>query len=1357
MRMSSSLNDLPDPFSRPRELAGDPARQAVASIRGIVYQIWWSIDAWLRLRSPDEVIFLEGAEDLDRITSSGAIAGQVKHEVESLSLNNKRSHEALENFWALSLRESTRRVDFHYITTASAARERDAQFEGLTGLEAWRIAQTNAEMAARIQAYLAPKLASNSAMRSFLTSATSEQVQERLIRRVHWFLDQPGLESVKQSVDDRLVVRLSQANVPLSYAGTVRDRLHAFACDVLVRSEPTRRCLGLADLLREVDAATTEHVPVPAMQYQQFRRALQAGAFDPGAVLLRVMRLPLPQAPAPLLNRTSLVEHVRLRMAERKAVLLTGTIYKGKTTIAQLVANELCPDAWWFPVASRSGVDTDNLLKAIAAGIADESTPSLIVVDNIDLSPSAHTAYGQALALLVSRAIRSGRGLLLTARGESTEAAQLSDFASIEAIDVPELSVEEVQQHCLTNGCPEGLSQVWAAFICSATGGHPKLVQVRIAELGTKGWPAPAPADITSTSPAITTAKQVARRMLSETVAPETAAFVYTAAEATFPLTRPMLLSLTRAVGGIINGGDVIDALQGKWLEQALVGRFSVTPMLKGSATEVWPPDRRQLAHSHIYDAIAGVRSLNVADAAALLFHAYIAQNASRLLHCAHTLETIGEETISAAVFQQLVWLPYVSLSEGQRFFEPQPLVSAILRQLQFSVADHVDSESLPTILSRWSDEVRQIPEQEPRAALEVMRCSKLLCNRNPRIPLRSKLAAIGTLSKLTGEAADVAEELRCQFMAQYNGALDGIPESATSTQFYLSLQAPSVRGLKDLEEVLDWLELDSDAEERQAFEAVLHWPLVNSSGAFVHGAWASRHSSETEWAPMVALLSRADAIARRFSLVQFGSEVARATSIVQSEHLHDHAAAMQTLADAASTFGETTTILEQRVNALFQVNDDIGALAVWDSLISDPEAMTAIDAFAFRRAGISACRLERWVQAERYFLAGSAVPAAYQLAITKFGLVVDASHVAALSGAPQRAARMLSDIVADLPAAAWEDGHENWEALLRVVNSTFNLIEAVAKQEDISTLSLPFGQASAPGLSFGASQPNQALRTQLAIARSGLLASQLGDVSPKYRAQLDAARTSNFPLVRFIVAKALLAFEFNAGAGAGFVSVLAAFERAFNTLASFPDREQTIQSDGGDTPPTQSKLNVEGLFAVFAAGAICCDSPVQVVTAWHDEASRTWGTGSPVVTALADMSRGLALSNQAARDVASGRLERSIGERFGAALALMRGPTLNPEETFRIQVLLASATVCFSEGSVLQVTFGRAVARRFADVWKKFASSPFLLVSPRTSVPSLRASISAVEQGIGSIRALLTAAAQAVGATLGEVGVRLE
>ena len=176
----------------------------------------------------------------------------------------------------------------------------------------------------------------------------------------------------------------------------------------------------------------------------------------------------------------------------------------------------------------------------------------------------------------------------------------------------------------------------------------------------------------------------------------------------------------------------------------------------------------------------------------------------------------------------------------------------------------------------------------------------------------------------------------------------------------------------------------------------------------------------------------------------------------------------------------------------------------------------------------------------------------------------------------------------------------------------------------------------------------------------------------------------------------------------------------------------------------------------MFAAGAICCDDPAQALAVWRDEALRTWGAGSPVVSALADISRGLALSSQAARDVASRRVERSIGETFGAALTLMRGPALGPEGTYRIQVLLASTTVCFSEGLVLQMTFGRPVARRLSAEWQRLASSPFLFRSPR-SLPALLETVAAVEQGKSSIRALLTAAAQPIGTVLGEVGSRLE
>src|SRR5882724_9083268 len=51
--------------TQPPPLAGDPRRQAVPSIRGTVYQAWWSIDAWLRLTDENTVIYLEGAEDFD--------------------------------------------------------------------------------------------------------------------------------------------------------------------------------------------------------------------------------------------------------------------------------------------------------------------------------------------------------------------------------------------------------------------------------------------------------------------------------------------------------------------------------------------------------------------------------------------------------------------------------------------------------------------------------------------------------------------------------------------------------------------------------------------------------------------------------------------------------------------------------------------------------------------------------------------------------------------------------------------------------------------------------------------------------------------------------------------------------------------------------------------------------------------------------------------------------------------------------------------------------------------------------------------------------------------------------------------
>lgn len=1348
--------DSDSPMSEPpRELPADARRQAVAPIRGVIYQLWWSIDAWLRLSTPDEVIYLEGAEDFDKASAVEAIAQQVKSEVDGISLNNQRALKALENFWILRTREAARTVAFHYISTAPAVVEQDAAFGGITGMSAWNVARGNADMAASLQKYLAPKLAEDSALRAFLEAEDAAAVQTHLFRPVHWFLNQPGLDGVQRSVEDRVVHRLHGAGIRLSYSAAVCDRLYSFVSDVVVRPESASRMLTAADLLRQIEVATTEHVAVPALQYAQFMRALEAGEYDPGRALLEMMKLEMPSAPTPLLNRDALVQRVRERIDAHAAVLLTGSVHKGKTTLAQLVGHAVCPEAWWFPLANRTAVETDNLLRALIAAMVRSDVPSLIVIDNIDMSPLAFSGFGAALSILVTQAVRSGRTLLFTARGESAESEQLAPVAGLEVIDVPTMSPGEVDEQCRAYGCPADLSGVWGALICGLTQGHPKLVQVRIAELEMERWPAPTGADMVTASPAVRTARGTARSMLSRTVSPEVASFVYTASAATYPLSRSMLLALAQAIGGLANGGDVIDSMAGKWLEQSLPGRLSVTPLLRGATEQLWTEEQAQLAHARLFDAIASVRQLDVSDASSLLFHAYLAKDGQRLLTGAQIVETIDEAAVAKALYQQLTWLPFVALDPGQRFFSPHAMVSVMLRQVQFNVASETGSSEIVRVLDRWTEEVDLVEDAEVRESLEIARCSRLVVNRNPLVPLRAKLAAIQSLSHRRGEMADYVEGMARRVLDESRGIDLEVPKDATTTQFYLSLQASSLRGLSDFAGVLDWLELDADEDSRAEFDSVLRWPLVNSCGAFVHGAWATGCTERTDWRPVLELLQRARRIASSYRLSRFGSEVARATSIVRSEHVDDPVGAMKVLDDAAFVFGETLTIAEQRVNVLFQTKNYSAALDQWEALFERPGAADELDAFAYRRAAISACHLQRWGTAEKWFMDGANVSALRTLAITRFGLVVDGCRAMAIAGDCQRAARRLADVILKAPEEATDSSEESWSAVLGVTAATCKIIEDLASGRVGDAHSMAYGRASEPGLNFGPPTAGQEHRALLVATNVGYLAAQLGDVPEEMEGILCSAMQSMVPLVRFLGAQAMLAFEFTRGSYKDVISAIAYFEKAMNTMHCLPDRQASRETQPDLTPTEGSKLSNDGFVALFAAGVICNDEPMKAMAAWQGQAVMAWGEDAPAVRSLKEMAASLTMTADDARWVLDDVQGHSAEKVFGAATVLLREMN-SPVRTLQLQSLLASLVVCTAEGFLLQETFTRAIARRFAPAWKEFSSNAFLFISPRVSVPGLRQVVADVEAGRVGTKALLGAAAVALGLDPESYGSRI-
>jgi len=1324
----------------PAQLPGDPRRQAVSSIQGTVYQAWWSIDAWLRLVDADEVIYLEGAEDFDIVRAGSAITVQVKQNAGSISLGNAKAHEALENFWVLSGKEPTRRVDFHYLTTSSIAMEQDACFDGLKGIEAWRVAQTNPEMAAKVARYLETKLDAKSSLRAFLAAATPELVQQRLIQRFYWLTNQPDLEVVKRSVNNRIVELLDSQRRSVSLSSKVQKFLESRFWDVVLDPSSAERCLTRAELLRQVEAATTAYLPVPVDQLPDL-----IGNARPGLGLLNLLVQKAPKPPEPLLRRPALTQRLEELVKQRRVVLLTGTVYKGKTTLAQLVASTLCPEAWWINLTERRLDQVDIVLLALAGRIESGDCPNLVVIDDLDVSPMAHRVYRDSLALVLHRASATGRGVLLTAQGASSDSAVVQDFKDVHLLEVPEMSTQETQALCSENGCPEALCEIWGTFVTMWTRGHPKLVQVRMAELAARGWPKPSPDDLTTQSSAVSSARQMARQLLSESVPGPTAEFVYLASECSVPMHRSVAIRLAEAVEGLTNAGDIVDSLTGKWLERIEGNWFRATALLQGVAAEVWSPEKHKLAHIRLHDAILAKSPLDPSEAAALLFHAYIGGERTRLAFTGMRLQVIKGDDAEREVERQLLWLPLVALEAGQSITD-DVMAGAIIRGLQFRVASTLDSDSLPRICERWADDIEQIPSPEAKSTMLAMMWFSIGLSQSLKVPLRPRLKAIAGIPTLPRELLETQADAARRVFEEADET-SGLPASCTTVQAVLLFTIRSVRDTVSFDEFLQWLDMVATEDIRRQFDEMLEWPIVQGLGAFVQGAWAAKHEDTPKWEPWLSLFERVDDYAKRRASPRFGREAAKARATILTEYFERSEDALVLLDQAETAFGSSAVLLEQRANVLFHRKDDEMVLKILSQLTSNPAGKVALDPFAYRRAGVSAARLKRWGDAERIFLTAVDSIERGSFDVTKFGLQVDAALVVSLGGNHAEASRLLVEAVLSLPPEAAVEGDERWEAVQRATAEVCRVIEKAYWKKTEAESRIQPGDASSPVLKVPKVEPGQAARSEMTRIQVMHLATTLG-VGPSSVAQeVETLVGSKHVLVRWFASEARVALSYASGAGTGFIRALVAFETAMADLAGKRHSLSPLESDGGPAPNLM--VAPERWFGLLVAGIVCSGPNLIVhLEKWLDESSQELG-GDAALTSVVRL-----VIDGALRPAES--LEKIIMDtanprpvRCGAAAMLLQDMPV-ASRTLQLQGFLASALVS-DESITRQELFNHHIARHFAVSWRAHAQNRFQFYSPSTSVPALLRALDDVEGGNGTLRRVLLAAASALRLPLGD------
>ncbi|TKB63207.1 MAG: hypothetical protein E8D47_13205 [Nitrospira sp.] len=1070
------------------------------------------------------------------------------------------------------------------------------------------------------------------------------------------------------------------------------------------------------------------------------------GNAPPGLNLLKLLIQKSPCPPNPLLRRPTLTQRLEELVKQRRVILLTGSVFKGKTTLAQLVATALCPEAWWINLTERKLSEADNILLALAGQIETGDCPSLVIIDDLDISPTAHRAYRDSLGLVLYRAKAGGRSVILTALGASNTSAVMQDFPNIELLDVPEMTAEETTTLCTQHGCPEMLSEVWGNIVRMTTFGHPKLVQIRIADLASRGWPELNPNDFIAQPPILKPIRQVVRDLLISSVSTSVAEFVYLVSESSLLLRRSIAIKIAESVEGITNAGDVVDSLTGRWFECIEGNWFRATALLQGVVGDVWSPEKRKLGHVRLYKAILANSPLDPPEAAALLFHAFFAQDRALLTHTAIRLQTLENHAVKEKVERQLLWLPFVSLEPGQPFTD-DPTTGVILRQLQFQVASTLDADTLPQIIDRWLEEIELVSHPLAKPPILAVAWSSIGFSQNTKVPLKHRLQAVSGIGTLPTELQDIQTGSNRSLLAGEDVSNAGIPPTATTEEMMLLFSNQYVRSAANLEELLNWLENEASDNLRQQFDIMLEWPITQAVGAFIQGAWSATHEETNDWEPWLTLLGRVDDYSKRHASPRFGREAAKARAILLTEYLERSNDALSVLERAVCDFGPSPVLLEQRANCLFHRQDDETVLDIWSHLTSDSATRATLDPFAYRRAGVSAARLQRWGDAERIFLEAvdSIPPGSFDR--TKFALKVDAALTRSLGGKQMTAAKLLVEAVLTLPSTAAAEGDQEWDAVQRMAVEVCRVVTKSYWGREGAESRIRPGDASSPILKAPHIEPGQAARTEMMRAHVFLLATTLGVGPSSITTELEALAGSRYLLVRWLASQARLALSY-AGAGIGFFRSLLDFETAMADLSSRQESFNPLDADTGPAP----NLSVlpERWFGLLLAGIVCSGpNLIPHLERWLDESRNELGEDAVLTKILHLLLDGASRSEEFLETtVRDTRNPEAI--RCGAATKLLLNiPAAST--TLQLQIYLASKMTSDANGT-RQELFNLHAARCFAGAWRAHTENRFQFSSPRTSVPTLLRTVGDVEAGSGTLRKLLQAAASALDQPLGSM-----
>ena len=944
------------------------SRNAVASLKGYVYQTVAATNAWLEM--PDSAkLYLEVAEDYAVVARDAIDLVQVKDTASSstVTLHARGVRDAIARFVALSDAHPSNDIYLRFLTTSRIAKERPSlkpPCEG-PGLTYWRHCASGADVQPVRQVLEGTHY--STVVNDFCRSRDDATLRRELLQRIHWDCGRPAVDDLRQDLEDRLV-RLGRDvfSIPSPDVPALADSLIWAVLEKSILKDPERRLLTRSDLYRTIDAVTNVSIPRAMLNdLGSFLSAVRAdtslGLGDTGrqqasTPLWIIDNASLPKQTGTIPRRKT-VASVDAVLAMHGVCVLTGSSGVGKSTIARSVSLSGGGRSHTVDFRHLSPDEARLHLSACWERSVDLDTDALIVEDlNALHDPQVALAAGRLFAVLRRRDVRV---ILTCYRRPSQASLQQMGLPTGSVVPCDYFSLDESE---LLVRKYNGDADRWGSVAHSAgSNGHPQLVHAIVHDMAMRGWPqmsTEASHETMRAAPSVGAVWEDARRTIVKL--PRGArTLLYRLSLGSVHFSRSTALTIGSLPPELSQAGESFDELVGPWIERTGTDLFRVSPLAGQVGQHMLSGTDEIAVHREFAANALRSKTLVAQDLNGIFEHVIRSRWETGLAQLAMSV-VMAEGSNSILFSDHFSALRRVSLESS--IYPESPKTAALLRIAQMKLlAVMTNGPDMTEIVGRMFDEIAALVESDLRVALEAFALGNLI--------------AVEGIVNRVDNWIDLL--LRAEHAAKHNAMfgvfsagfqkIAGVDGSSSGTVLW-NFGITEVASVARLERIVD--DLDRvDERVRSVWLIPLDESFTDYS-VWINGPWSHEEKSGVLDAnDAAARYRRMASKTRSWNTLTLSLQCSVTEAVLRDEYLAQKDAALSVLTDAAEVARDHPLILRARAGIHYRHGEYGKALGVFRQVAHRVDNRNPVEqAFALREAAISAAQCGEWTEAGVWF-----------------------------------------------------------------------------------------------------------------------------------------------------------------------------------------------------------------------------------------------------------------------------------------------------------------------------------------------------------------------------------------------------